>query len=182
MCPCLLGGTLAGLWTARGDDRTLSPPLFYQLTAGQRLAIDVAVALLAFGVGLFDLGGALGLVQRGTTAAPAAWVALGTLPVALRRLWPRTVLGLVTAALTVLALEGRWPFLMDVTLALASYTVATRFERRVTVPTLIAVVLALGIGSSAGSSGASAQTGAMHFVLVAVAAWFVGDSVRSRRT
>jgi signal transduction histidine kinase len=88
---------------------------------------------------------------------------------------------LVTVALTVTAVEGRSEYVLDAMVALATYMVATRFDRRVTVPALVLVVLALGAGSIAGGATASDQASAMHNVLFAVSGWCVGESVRWRR-
>ena len=167
--------------------------MLQRVTPRQWFAIDVAVALLFFLVGLVTIlgqgrhGGAFRNNGLDDPHSVALFVALcvASLSLPARRYYPLPVLVVVTCALAAVAVIGQNVAAAPI-VALPVYTVAARYERRVSVVALCAVglifLVALGIGEIlhyASTSVISDQVSTN--VIVAVAAWFVGDSVRSRR-
>ena len=110
---------------------------------------------------------------------------LASLSLPARRHYPLPVLVAVTCALAAVVVIGQ--NIADTPIvALPVYTVAARYERRVSVVALCAVglafLVALGIGEALRYAASSVMTDQVSSnVIVAVAAWFVGDSVRARR-
>ena len=170
------------------------PPLLQRVTPRQWFSIDVVVALLFFLVGLVTIlgqgrhGGVLRNVGLHHPHGVALFLALclASLPLPARRRHPLPVLVVVTCALAAVVVIGQNIAAAPI-VALPVYTVAARYERRVSVVALCAVVLifpvALGIGEILRYASTSVMSDQVSTnVIVAVAAWFVGDSVRSRRT
>src|SRR5579872_258650 len=173
---------------AARDDATTAPagaprpPLAYRLTARQWLGIDVAVAVIATGIALFNIG----LVHHGfryhLPTAVAATAVAGIAPVAARRIWPLPVLAIVTAACCVLTAYGHMRNLVYVALGMAIYTAATHCRRPVAVAAAVIVEVALGAAVLAAfAMGHHTQLDPARGPLVAGALWFIGDSVRERR-
>jgi signal transduction histidine kinase len=110
---------------------------------------------------------------------------LASFPLSARRRYPLPVLAVVTCALAAVVVIGQNIAATPI-VALPIYTVAARYERRISVVALCAVVLAflaaLGIGEIFHYAASTAMTDQVSSnVIVAVAAWFVGDSARARR-
>ena len=143
--------------------------------------------------GLWDAVLAIGLAVAGFTAAstyhgslPAALfvlAAFGTLPLAVRRLYPIPVLAIVVAMAAVAGLgyHGWWPFAAVVAL----YTVAAHCPRRTAIvagaATLLVMtgpIIYLVDWSPLGWNDLALVAG--RFVLL-VAAWLLGDNIRTRR-
>jgi signal transduction histidine kinase len=169
------------------------PPLLQRVTPRQWFSIDVVIALLFFLVGLVTIlgqgrhGGVLRTVGLHHPHGVALFVALclASLPLPARRHYPLPVLVVVTCALAVVVVIGQNIAATPI-VALPVYTVAARYERRVSVVALCAVglifLIALGIGEVLHYTSTSVMSDQISSdVIVAVAAWFVGDSVRSRR-
>jgi signal transduction histidine kinase len=167
--------------------------LLQRVTPRQWFAIDVAVALLFFLVGLVTIlgqgrhGGAFRNNGLDDPHSVALFVALcvASLSLPARRYYPLPVLVVVTCALAAVAVIGQNVAAAPI-VALPVYTVAARYERRVSVVALCAVglifLVALGIGEILHYASTSVMSDQVSTnVIVAVAAWFVGDSVRSRR-
>ncbi len=104
---------------------------------------------------------------------------VATLPLAVRRRWPLPVLAVVGTAVTIAGAFGL-VFGPDPMIALAVYTVATTYDRRrsawALVVTEVALLTALIVAQLTVSRGDTISP------VVAAAAWFVGDAVRTRRT
>jgi len=158
----------------------LRPPLAYRLNDRQWLAVDWAVAGVATGVVLFNVGLLHGFRYQVPPSLTAIIAAAGTLPVAVRRIWPVPVLGVVAVACGVLTAHGRVTDIVEVVLGLAIYTAAARCGRRTAIALLVGVEAALGAGALA-AFGTWSQEDLARSLLVAGALWFVGDSVRERR-
>ena len=167
--------------------------MLQRVTPRQWFAIDVAVALLFFLVGLVTIlgqgrhGGAFRNNGLDDPHSVALFVALcvASLSLPARRYYPLPVLVVVTCALAAVAVIGQNVAAAPI-VALPVYTVAARYERRVSVVALCAVglifLVALGIGEILHYASTSVMSDQVSTnVIVAVAAWFVGDSVRSRR-
>jgi signal transduction histidine kinase len=165
------------------DQVTLRPPLTKRLRPWHWLAIDGAVAVL---VALVFLVGS----TRPAYGIPL-WVAyllalVSTLPVAVRRLWPLPVLGVVLAgSVAAMAIgTGKDP---SVAVALVLYLVASRYPRLTSAAVLAGVLALTAAGTVAGGAAlhhdqASAVTA--RFVGTAVvltAAWVIGVAVRQQR-
>ncbi len=167
--------------------------MLQRVTPRQWFSIDVGLGLLFFLVGLVTI---LGQGRRGGVFrnnglhdphGVALFVALcvASLFLPARRYYPLPVLAVVTCALAAVVVIGQN---IDETpiIALPVYIVAAQYERRLSVVALCAVgiafVVALGVGEGLRYASSSVMTDQVWSnVIVAVAAWFVGDSVRSRR-
>jgi signal transduction histidine kinase len=170
------------------------PPFLQRVTSRQWLAIDIVISLLFFLVGLLSIaarhrdGGLLRNVALYHPHDVALFIALclAALPLPARRYYPLPVLAIITFALAAVVVIGQ--NIADTPIvALPMYTVAARYERRISLVALGAVGLAFaaafGIGEAVGyASGAAMTDQVTSNLFVAVAAWFVGDSVRARRT
>ena len=166
------------------------PPLLQRVTPRQWFWIDVGLALLFFLVGLVTIlgqgrhGGVFRNVGLHHPHSVALFMALclASLPLPARRYYPLPVLVVVTCALAAVVVIGQ--NIADTPIvALPVYIVAARYERRVSLVALCAVglafLVALGIGEILRYASSSVMTDQIWSnVIVAVAAWFVGDSVR----
>jgi signal transduction histidine kinase len=119
--------------------------------------------------------------------AVALFVALclASIPLPARRYYPLAVLVVVTCALGAIVVIGQ-NIASTPIVALPVYIVAAKYERRVSVVALgavgLAFLVALGIGEVLRYTASAVMTDQVWSnVIVAVAAWFVGDSVRARR-
>ena len=124
---------------------------------------------------------------RGQSVALAVVIALvaGAPAAALRR-WPVPVLAAATAAdavaSAVTARSAPLPF--GVMLGLASYLVASRLPRRVSIPAVAASAAAIGVAlgyALLAARGAQVAAEAVESVAPLAAVWFIGDSVAVRR-
>jgi signal transduction histidine kinase len=159
------------------------PPLLQRITARQWLGIDVVLAVLIFVGGLFSI---LSGPRRNVVLLLVALI-VGAGSVALRRKYPLPVLVTVTAALVMSTVLGEG-FAGAPVLALPLYIVATQYERRQSVSALCSVGLvllaSLGVAELVRLGRGNAT---LNFndvttnIVIAGAAWFVGDSIRSRR-
>jgi signal transduction histidine kinase len=165
----------------RGGTGALRPPLAWRLSFRQWLALDAGLALTGLAWSVSGISMAGGFAVRPATGAAAVLDVLGALPVALRRVRPLPVLAVVTAAVAALTALGDSSFAQDVMIGAAIYMVAVRLERSVSLLALIISESALFAGLFAAVAQHLAQTDVIHGVLVAAAAWFAGDGVRSRR-
>jgi len=115
-------------------------------------------------------------IHRGEPAAALVLGAVETLPLLVRRRWPLEVTVVVTAAaITTIAFDY---LLFPFQLAVAIYTLAASSRTRGAVLTAAASIVALtGVlaASGIGFGDAAAR------VVFLVAAWLLGDSIRSRR-
>jgi signal transduction histidine kinase len=123
-------------------------------------------------------------------AVAAALAACSVLPVAGRRRWPRTVLGVVAVASAATMALGHSPVL-PFSVAFVMYLVPLRFARREALWLLGGALAALGLGLAGfaaashgiwGPGGARAAISllAQSWVLVA-GAWIIGYTVRQQR-
>ena len=162
---------------------TLRPPLTTRLRPWHWVAIDGAVAVLLAVV--FLVGS-----TRPAYGVPL-WVAyllalISTLPVAVRRLWPLPVLGVVLAgSVAAMAIgTGKDPY---VAVAYVLYLVALRYPRRTAAAVLAGVLVLTAAGTAAGGAALGhdeASTVAARFVgsaVVIIAAWMIGVAVREQR-
>ena len=149
--------------------------------AWRRVDAAVAVVLLVGSIAPVSLG------QPPNDDPPLALLAFGagtSLPLAVRRRRPVTVLVIVVACTVAAALLGiRFtPFGSNAgpAIGLAMYTVAERFPRKISLGALGGVVAATFAAAWIATWLHSANENAVH-VVAAVAGWFVGDAVRVHR-
>ena len=160
------------------------PPLVDRLTGEQWRAIDVAAALLAAGLVIFDFRlfhHLHGLRYQVPTLPVGLLGVAATVPVAVRRTWPVPVLAVVSAAVSALTALGRAPLYVDIVLGMAAYMAAVRSSRPVALGALAGTELIILAGVIAAAAGAHSQTDTAHSMLTAGAMWFVGYGVRERR-
>ena len=165
------------------DQVTLRAPLTTRLRPWHWVAIDGAVAVL------------LALVFLVGSTRPAygipLWVAyllalISTLPVAVRRLWPLPVLGIVLAgSVAAMAIgTGKDP---SAAVAYVLYLVALRYPWRTSAAVLAGVLVLTAAGTAAGGAALGhnePSTVAARFVssaVVIIAAWMIGVAVREQR-
>ena len=169
--------------TGSDAGQTPRPPLTTRLRPWHWVALDGVVAVL------------LALVFLVGSTRPAyglpLWVAyllalVSTLPVAVRRLWPLPVLGVVLAgSVAAMAIgTGKDP---SVAVALVLYLVASRYPRPASAAVLAGVLALTAAGTAAGGAAlehGQAGTVAARFTGAAVvltAAWVIGVAVRQQR-
>ena len=143
----------------------------------QRIDYAVAFLLLLATFPRFFHPGNAGFGRSGTVLGLALGAAL---PIAMRRRWPLPALGIATVSLTIATVIGQ-SFAPDPLIAVPMYQVGSVRERRESIPALFFVGAALLIAAAVGSATHPKEGEATFSVLLAIAAWFVGDSVRVRR-
>ncbi|HTT86596.1 MAG TPA: sensor histidine kinase [Acidimicrobiales bacterium] len=163
----------------------LRPPLLHRITPEQLQGVDYAIALLLLLAALrhavtVSVGHRF-LVNQAAPHGTVFALAIGAaLPIALRRRYPVQSLVIATVALSVATAVGQ-SFAPDPLIALPMYQVASVRERRESFLWLAAAGVALLVAAVVGATNNPSEGDATFSVLVAIAAWFVGDSVRARR-
>lgn len=162
----------------------LRPPWLDRISARQWVYLDYAVAFV------FSAGALVHLLYFARFPADAAlgfprWLLaplylLAAAPIAFRRRWPVATLCITCAAVTVTTLLGH-SLAPAPLIALPLYSVTVNSARGRSVLTLVvvesALVLALAIAWALGR----AQGDVTFNIFLAVATWFVADSIRTRR-
>ena len=123
-----------------------------------------------------------GLIGQGAQTASGLEIALGLAAsgaVALRRLWPIPVLVLVAVLVGVTIGLGQ-PFAAVPIIAFPMATVAMEYGRRISLVALGVAELGLIVGGAVRLALWPQSPGSLN-IIVAVAAWFIGDSIRARR-
>jgi hypothetical protein len=157
-------------------------PAPFGATAGQRLAVDVILAMGAFAAAVVGVHPPhLEAVAPPRGVAGLVLLVAATWPVAVRRRWPLPVLAVVTAAVSVLSATGHSPLTLDLMIGVATYTVAVQLDRQQSVPAFAVTVALLGGALAAAVARGDVGNDGLHSLVVAGAAWFIGDSVRARR-
>jgi signal transduction histidine kinase len=148
--------------------------LLHRISARQLQYLDLVLATFLAGV-------SIGFVRRGGNGNVIVPAVTAAVSIALRRRAPFIALALTVGVIAVFtAADGS--SIADPFMAFPVYQVASIRERRQSIPALLAALagVAVGVGFHASSSHRGGL-GSLAFV-VAVASWFVGDSVRTRRT
>jgi signal transduction histidine kinase len=160
-----------------GDPSRGHPPVALgerQWSASVVFAAGAGLALLTLAVGPLSHAPGRGLVPALLVCGPI---------VALRR-WPVPVLAVAAAATAVVMAAGNAPLSFGVMLGLAVYFVASRLPRRWSVPAALATAAALGVAlvyAALAVRHASPASEAVASLVPVAAAWFIGDSVATRR-
>jgi signal transduction histidine kinase len=105
-------------------------------------------------------------------------------PIAALRRWPLPVLAAITAVNAMVMAAGNEPLPFGIMLGLASYLVAERLPRRLSIPAAAASAAVLGgalLYVFAATRHAAIPAEAVDGFLPLVAGWFTGDSVAARR-
>jgi signal transduction histidine kinase len=157
----------------------LRAPFLHRIRPSQLQRIDFALAALFLVATLPHLAYA-GNRPGGSTGTLFGLALGAALPVAVRRRAPLAALLIATVALSVATALGA-SFAPDPLIALPMYQFAAVRERRESIPGLVLSALALLITAAIGAASHPAEGDASFSVLVSIAAWFVGDSVRVRR-
>jgi signal transduction histidine kinase len=173
--------TVGGMAAGKDVAEVPRPPLFDRVTEGQWRDIDVAVAVAAAFVVIFDFRLMRGPRFLAPTPAEAVLGLAATLPVAVRRNWPVPVLAVVTVGIAGLTALDRAPLEVDVMLGMAAYMVAVRSSLRVALIAVTGIQLAILAGVIAAAAAGHSQPDKTHSMLAAGAMWFVGYGVRERR-
>jgi signal transduction histidine kinase len=183
-------GPIGRLNGVNGGDTTQQPPrppFLHRISPWQLQLVDLLVAVVvvvARAHTAFEFQQADGpLPVFGQSPILEIFLpALGAgLAIALRRRAPMTALALITVSISVGAGTGVSPVL-DPFIGIPMYQVASTFERRLSLPALFAVVALLVSASAARSFYLHNPELETLGLVIAIAAWFVGDSVRARRT
>ena len=165
---------------AEQNELSPRPPLLHRVTPRQLQIVDFAVAaLLVFLVAVHSAGS--GDNRFGGPPVLVLALVVG-LSIAIRRTAPIAALFVATIAIaiasTVAPVNESWlgPFI-----ALPMYQVAAAHDRRRSLPALVLVVVGLSVAAEIGFLTEHRGDVSVLGIVVAVAAWFVGDSVRVRR-
>src|SRR3984957_13522645 len=103
-------------------------------------------------------------------------------PIAALRRWPLPVLAVAAAANAMVMVGGDAPLPLAIVLGLASYLLASRLPRRVSIPAAAAAAAGIGaalVYAAVTARNAPAGGGAVEGFLAA--GWFIGDSTAARR-
>jgi signal transduction histidine kinase len=164
----------------------LRPPLLHRITPHQLQVVDYVIAvLLVFftaaharqirppGPDFGHIANNLGVVIGIAVFSGAA--------LALRRRYPMFALALLTIATSVAVVSGQ-SFFAEPFIVFPVYQVASQYERRRSLASLVTVCAVMAISMLISVDYRTTNGVGSLAILASVAAWFVGDSVRVRRT
>ena len=142
------------------------------------LRLDCAAALALAAAAI------VGFHELADTSAPRPLililVLLSVLPVAVRRLWPRTVLAVVTIASALVVALSHGDPVPQLAVAYVSYLIPGRFPRREALA-LLGGTLAVLAASAAALPGRDALTALAENGLLVAGAWLIGYAVTQQR-
>jgi len=158
------------------------PPLLERITSRQWILVDRGLAALFLVAAVSRLYGG---VEVKTSTSLSWWIlgplcAAATLPVGVRRRWPEFALATVGAAGAVATMLGV-PLTPLPFIALPLYSVTVKYGRRTSLTVLIALEALFVTALVVAASARPLQGDVTFNIFLAVATWFVGDSVRTRR-
>ncbi len=145
---------------------------------------DVIVAALFAAGALVHLwyfpvvGSAAHAVTSRAVLAPLYLAA--TVPIALRRRYPVTVMVVIAVAVAIATTLGH-SLAPAPLLAIPLYTLVTSYSRRTSLTALIGVELSIGVALIVAAAYHRATGDITFNVFLVLATWFVGDSIRTRR-
>jgi signal transduction histidine kinase len=162
------------------SQRDLRPPLLHRITPAQLQNVDYGIAALLALVTALHASRPAQLDARGVAGVLVVGV-LSAGSIALRRRFPMFALGVLTVATCLVVVTGQ-AYFAEPLIVFPVYQVASTYERRRSLLALIVscvlVLLAVGAQLLVHTHGDIASL----VIIAAIAAWFVGDSVRVRRT
>jgi signal transduction histidine kinase len=154
---------------------TPRPPMLLRFTPRRLQAIDVGLALLLV---LTTVHWAF-LKGHNRSGQVFVLAAIAGLSIVIRRRNPMAALVLMTVSVGLATAFGEnWA--IDPLVAIPIYQVASVYERRRSLPAFVVSTAALSLASA--SAALTHRPAGAGVVVVVVAGWFVGDSVRVRRT
>jgi signal transduction histidine kinase len=157
-------------------------PFLERITARQWVIVDVAIAGISLAVGTVALFVIPNAAHPLSASRWVLWplVAAATIPIAFRRRWPEASLLCICGAVTATTMLGESLAPVPV-LALPLYSVIQKYTRRQSL-IILAAVVAIAIAAFIVAAVLRPIQDDVTFNLVlAIATWFVGDSVRTRR-
>ena len=175
-------GVVARNYTAQATSRGSLPAAFGQHQWPVVAVLAGCAAVIAVAASTGPVPHALGR----SVALPFVVASVASAPIAALRRWPIPVLAAAAAAdaLAVAVAARSAPLPFGIMLGLASYLVASRLPRRVSIPAVAVSAAALGVALVyallTAQSGQVAAEAVESFPPMA-AAWFIGDSVAARR-
>ncbi len=158
----------------------LRPPLLHRITPRELQNVDYGIALLLVFFTVLHVAS-----PRSLEAVNRGWVVvigiLAAVAIALRRRYPMFALALLTAS-TFIVVASAEALFAEPLIAFPVYQVASNYGRRRSIPAVVAssvvILLATVVELSVHTHGDIAGLS----IVASIAAWFVGDSVRARRT
>ena len=162
----------------RPDDVELRPPWLHRVTPTQWKLLDGLLALFLM-LGVIQVAGLIGPEARHASNLEIGLALVASGAVALRRLWPISILAVVAVLVAVTTGLGQ-PFAVVPIIAFPIATVAIEYRRKISLTALGAAEVAL-IAGSAVSVVLWPQSPGSSNIIVPAAAWFIGDSIRTRR-
>jgi signal transduction histidine kinase len=171
----------------------LRPPLLHRITAHQLQVVDYVIAVLLVFLSAVHgrrttvirthVGhgvGSAGLLPNNLAVVIGVAVLSGG-AIALRRRYPMFALVLLTTATAVAIVTGE-SFFAEPFIVFPIYQVASQYHRRRSLTALVVVCVVVLIAMLISVDYQTTNGVGSLAILASVAAWFVGDSVRVRRT
>jgi signal transduction histidine kinase len=160
--------------------RDLHPPLLHRITPHELQLVDYIIALALVFLTVLHANRPAPLSTRGTSVVFVVGV-IAAVSIALRRRYPMFALALFTVA-TCVATAAVQVNYVEPLIAIPAYQVASTYDRRRSLLAIagacVLVLVAVLVQINVHTRGSIAATA----IVALVAAWFVGDSVRVRRT
>jgi len=161
------------------------PPWLARLSTRQWVMVDYAVATL-FSVGALVHLLVLPRFPNRVALTYPLWLfaplyLLATVPIAFRRRWPLATLAITTGAVAVSTFLGH-SLAPAPLIALPLYTVALTRPRRQSLGAVMLVVSTLLVATAIGWLLGRRQIDVSFNLFLALATWFIADSIRTRRT
>jgi signal transduction histidine kinase len=154
---------------------TFCPPSLLRFTPRRLLALDVIAALLL----VFSAVHWAFLDHHNRSWPVFVLAALAGLAIGIRRRSPMTALVLMTVTIGLATAFGEnWA--IDPFVAIPIYQVASTFDLRRSITNFVVSAAALTVASA--SAALSHRPAGAGVILIVVAGWFIGESVRVRRT
>ncbi len=163
----------------KDDERALRPPLLHRVTPRQLAYVDYLIAVLLLLLSVLHYVLRHGSVRNASVLDLVLMIG-ACLCVGARRHAPMASL-MIMAALTAVAAVSGDAFVAEIFIVFPMYQVASGFERRRSLVALAVVLVVVTGGSTIQFLRTSGAWNASSAV-AAVTAWFIGDSVRVRRT
>jgi signal transduction histidine kinase len=154
---------------------TSRPPLLLRFTPRRLQAIDAGLALLLV---LTTVHWAL-LKGHNRSGQVFVLAAIAGLSIVIRRRNPLAALVLMTISVGLATALAEGPAI-DPLVAIPIYQLASVYERRQSLPAFLVSAAALSLASA--TAALTHRPAGAGVIVVVVAGWFVGDSVRVRRT
>lgn len=155
------------------------PPFLQRATSFQLFILDLLAAFLLLMAALPRVFGWPSPIHR-FDASAAILALLLAAAVAIRRRAALPALIVATLAIGIGTLLGQ-SFAPDPLIAIPMYQIAATRERRVSLPALAAVATTLIAAAVVGTTIHPSEGDVTFSIVLSIASWFVGDSVRTRR-